>query len=101
MMLADETGDMTAQRFLDEYLGLLPRRQDRIIRELADGDVGKAMDAILSLRTTSAMAGAVRLSSYCQYLQDELALGNIADRTKTSAVLAILAGAFVQAVNGN
>jgi len=74
MELADEAGEIVAQRFINEYLALLPHRQDRILAKLAVGDDETAMDAVLSLKTTSAMVGAVRLSGYCQHLQDQMAL---------------------------
>lgn len=100
MELAHQAGEITTQRFLHDYLGLLPRRQERILEELANGDVEEAMDAILSLRVTSAMVGALRLSAYCQHLQDQLTRGNIADMSDVTTELAVLVAAFVRAVNG-
>ena len=47
-----------ASRFLNDYLDLLPRRKRRIINALRDDDPEAAMDAILSLKITSAMVGA-------------------------------------------
>ncbi|MFE5837444.1 Hpt domain-containing protein [Arthrobacter sp. NPDC056493] len=100
MELAHEAGETAAKRFLDEYWELLPRRQDRILSHLANGDMEAAEDAIISLKITSAMVGAVRLSSYCGHLQDQLSLGNIADTTEVASDLGHLVSAFVRAVNG-
>ena len=100
MELADEAGEIVAQRFINEYLALLPHRQDRILAKLALGDDETAMDAVLSLKTTSAMVGAVRLSGYCQHLQDQMALGNVAEAAKGAAELGVLISDLVRAVNG-
>lgn len=100
MELADEAGDTVAQRFINEYLALLPHRQDRILAKLAVGDDETAMDAVLSLKTTSAMVGAVRLSGYCQHLQDQMALGNVAEAAEGAAELGVLISDLVRAVNG-
>lgn len=61
MALAHDTGEIAAQRFLDEYLGLLRERQDHILAGLTYGEAERTMDAILSLKVTSSMVGAVRL----------------------------------------
>jgi hypothetical protein len=98
MVLAHEAGETAAQRFLDDYLGLLPRRQDRILAELSKGEMEEAMDAVVSLKVTSSMVGAIRLNGYCQQLQDQLTVGNIADAAAVAADLAVLVPAFIRAV---
>jgi HPt (histidine-containing phosphotransfer) domain-containing protein len=99
MVLADQAGETAAQRFLDEYLGLLPERQERILRGLAVGDLVAAMDAVLSLKVTSSMVGAVRLSLYCGHLQDLLEIESVG-AADVAADMVALSQAFVQAVNG-
>ncbi|MFE4542300.1 hypothetical protein [Arthrobacter sp. NPDC056727] len=99
MELADEAGEAAAKRFLNEYSQLLPHRQARILQELANGDAEAATDAIISLRITSTMAGAARLSSYCRHLQDQVELGNTYTE-EVAADLRELVSAFVREVNG-
>jgi histidine phosphotransfer protein HptB len=100
MVLAHEAGETAAQRFLDDYLGLLPTRKDRIVAELSEGEVEEAMDAVVSLKVTSSMVGAIRLKGYCQQLQDQLTVGNIADVAAVAADLGGLVPAFIRAVKG-
>ncbi|WP_157372508.1 hypothetical protein [Arthrobacter sp. Soil736] len=72
-VLADDAGDTAAQRFLAEYLDLLPSRVSKVIGSLTSSDVGASRDAVVSLMATSAMAGAVRMEHYCRQLEDRLA----------------------------
>lgn len=56
--LAEDMGDPgCALDFLGDYLRMLPRRMARIIGHLRDQDSEAAMDAVLSLRVSSAMTG--------------------------------------------
>lgn len=100
MVLAHEAGETAAQRFLDDYLRVLPARQGRILAELSKGEVEEAMDAVVSLKVTSSMVGAIRLNGYCQQLQDQLTIGHIADAAAVAADLAVLVQAFIRAVEG-
>jgi HPt (histidine-containing phosphotransfer) domain-containing protein len=59
--------------FLGSYLGLLDRRLDRIERALTAGDPEAGMDAVLSLKTASAMAGATALAQAAARLQARIA----------------------------
>lgn len=51
----------------------------RITRTLAISDVEVAEDAVISLKVTSAMAGALRMERYCCELQDALVTGMLPD----------------------
>jgi HPt (histidine-containing phosphotransfer) domain-containing protein len=85
--VAREVGTGAADRFLATYLGLLPQRIDRVASAIASSDLDAAMDAVLSLRVTSSMIGAVRLELYCRRLQDELADGHFTDAETAKAML--------------
>lgn len=66
-----------ASRFLNDYLDLLPRRKRRIINALRDDDPEAAMDAILSLKITSAMVGARDAEEWCHVLQSLVTNGHL------------------------
>jgi HPt (histidine-containing phosphotransfer) domain-containing protein len=54
-----------ALTFLAGYLTMLPSRIERIILELQAQDVEAALDALVSLKVTSSMAGAVEAAARC------------------------------------
>lgn len=64
--------------FLGDYSNLLPERRQRIIHAIhAHDDEEAAMDAILSLKITSAMVGAHDAEDRCKLLQSLVAGGNL------------------------
>lgn len=64
--LAEELGDSRpALRFLSTYLSMLPGRMLRISTGLCQGDREASMDAILSLKISSAMVGALETEDQC------------------------------------
>lgn len=64
--LANELGDpKAALQFLAKYLTILPRRIERITRGLERRDAASTIDALLSLKITSAMVGATALEAQC------------------------------------
>ena len=79
LVLADDAGDTAAQRFFSEYLDLLPTRVSRVIGGLTSSDVEASREAVVSLKVTSAMAGAVRMEHYCRQLEDRLAVRRLPD----------------------
>lgn len=85
--IADEAGLRTAQAFIDEYLQLLPKRAASVMRGLAAEDPASALEALVSLRVTSAMAGAMRLEGYCQKVEQALKRGHRPDPATVKAVL--------------
>ncbi|MHC6594245.1 Hpt domain-containing protein [Arthrobacter sp. C152] len=64
-----------AYRFLTDYFDMLPGRAQRLLAALRDEDDEAAMDALLSLKTASAMTGAVDLESRCMAIQTLIAAG--------------------------
>lgn len=87
MILADDAGDTAAHRFIEEYLDLLPSRVSRVVRGMTDADLSAFLDAVVSLKVTSAMAGARRMERYCRQLED----AGLADRALPDAA-AVFAG---------
>ena len=85
--LADEANAGVAQAFIDDYLQLLPVRAATILRGLASEDQADAIEGLVSLRVTSAMAGALRLEGYCRKLEHALKLGHRPDPAAVKAVL--------------
>lgn len=70
MALADDMGDPAcAVNFLRDYLRMLPGRMARISTHLQEKDCEAAMDALLSLRVTSAMAGAQETERNCRAIE--------------------------------
>ncbi|WP_159709130.1 Hpt domain-containing protein [Arthrobacter sp. 18067] len=68
--LADELGDPTpAIRFLSTYLSMLPGRILRISNGLCRHDPDASMDAVLSLKISSAMVGALETENQCQAIE--------------------------------
>jgi hypothetical protein len=85
--LADEAGTTAAQTFMDEYLQMLPVRAAKILRGLASHDPDSAAEPLVSLRASSAMAGALRLEGYCRDLERALNRGHRPDPKAVKAVL--------------
>ncbi|GAB16032.1 Hpt domain-containing protein [Arthrobacter globiformis] len=86
-VLAAEVGSAFAEAFIDDYLQMLPERASKILRALAGGDPRMAADAVVSLRATSAMAGALRLERCCKELESRIRRGQ---RLEPDAVRAVL-----------
>jgi hypothetical protein len=68
-LAADLGGPGDALKFLDTYLGMLPRRLERIVHGILDRDGEAAADAILSLKVTSFMTGALNTEACCRELE--------------------------------
>ncbi|PTT68501.1 Hpt domain-containing protein [Arthrobacter sp. HMWF013] len=79
--------------FIRDYLRLLPSRVERLRQSLTAGDVDGAMDALLSLRTSSQMAGAGRLAGLVRQLGH--CMQDHADTAKPLDVLPPLAAAYL------
>ncbi|BCW12599.1 Hpt domain-containing protein [Paenarthrobacter sp. CC6] len=68
--LAEELGDSRlALRFLSTYLTMLPERILRLSNGLCGHDLDASMDAVLSLKISSAMVGAVETESQCRAIE--------------------------------
>ncbi|WDF32967.1 Hpt domain-containing protein [Arthrobacter agilis] len=71
-MDADFGDPAVVVRFVRDFRSILPSRVERLERRLDDGDPGGAEDAALSLATSSAMVGAVRLERISRSVQHAL-----------------------------
>lgn len=69
-ILADELGDPApALRFLTKYLSMLPARVDRIVQALHQRDTSATTNAVLSLKISSAMVGALETEDQCRVIE--------------------------------
>ncbi len=68
--LRDELGDSRpVARFLSTYLSMLPGRVLRISKGLCQHDTNATLDAVLSLKISSAMVGAMEAESQCRAME--------------------------------
>ncbi|MDJ0356102.1 Hpt domain-containing protein [Paenarthrobacter sp. PH39-S1] len=75
--LCEETqNDAAVHRFVSTFLNLLPGRVSRILDALRARDVDLAMDAVLSLKVTSSMIGALRMEQLCHCVENALVGGD-------------------------
>ncbi|TNB70484.1 Hpt domain-containing protein [Arthrobacter sp. BB-1] len=83
--LAEDLSPDAALRFLSDYLGMLPGRWTRILLALEDDDTEVALDALVSLRITSSMTGALEAEGHCRQLESFVHAGWFAKaRTEAS-----------------
>lgn len=81
-LASDMHSTEAAEQFAATYIRMLPARVERITQALDNGDEHQAMDAVLSLKTSSAMIGALRMEEHCARLEHALAR---TDRTGAAA----------------
>ncbi|MCR1161023.1 Hpt domain-containing protein [Paenarthrobacter sp. UW852] len=68
--LADDLGDPApALRFLTKYLSMLTGRVERIARAVEQGDEEETTNAVLSLKISSAMVGALETEHQCRAIE--------------------------------
>ena len=68
--LRDELDDEDVCKiFVRNFIALLPQRAENVRRTLTTGDVPGALDAVLSLKTSSQMVGAERLADIATGLE--------------------------------
>ncbi|MDQ0032174.1 signal peptidase I [Arthrobacter bambusae] len=63
-----------AEKFAAAYARMLPQRVDKISQALYTGNSDLAMDAVLSLKTSSSMVGALRMEQHCVRLEHALVM---------------------------
>ncbi|MFP3462387.1 Hpt domain-containing protein [Arthrobacter globiformis] len=76
--LAQDTSAAAAEQFASAYAALLPARVDRVIRKVGIGNRHQAVEAVLSLKAASSMAGALRMSQLCRKLEQALVIADMA-----------------------
>lgn len=82
--------------FVQNFIAQLPDRTERLRLTLTTGDLGGAMDAVLSLKTSSQMVGAERLAGMAMDL--EKSLREEASRADPAAVLPRLAADYLRRI---
>lgn len=75
--LVDHVGRTAAATFGSDFLALLQGRLTQVQTALGSADPEPALDAVLSLKASSAMVGAEHLTRYCTGLEKELREGRI------------------------
>ena len=70
-----------AKGFARDYTNLWDRRYQSLATSLDSGDEAAALDAVLSLKTSSAMVGGVRLAGLARELEDAIRVRD-ADRAR-------------------
>jgi len=87
--LSEEASVEVAESFAADYADLLPRRVERVVCTVSVRDRDIAMDASLSLKTTSWLAGALRMNQLCRELELALALADWAAATSSAQDIAM------------
>jgi HPt (histidine-containing phosphotransfer) domain-containing protein len=86
--LADELGNpRPALRFLSKYLSMLPQRVDRIVHALDEGDASETTTALLSLKISSAMVGAVETEHQCRAMESMIRENHFEDASQALPAL--------------
>lgn len=67
-----EDDDAVWKVFVENFIDYLPQRNERLRLTLTTGDLVGALDAVLSLKTSSQMVGAERLASLAWDLEQSL-----------------------------
>ncbi len=71
--LDEETqNDNAVHRFVSTFRAMLPGRVSRIVSAVRARDADTAMDAVLSLKVTSSMIGALRMEQLCRCVEHAL-----------------------------
>lgn len=74
--LAEEASPEAADIFAGNYADLLPERVERIIRTVSFRNRETAIDALLSLKSASWLAGALRMNQLCREMELALTLAD-------------------------
>ncbi|KRE76735.1 hypothetical protein ASG79_17695 [Arthrobacter sp. Soil761] len=76
--LEDELGQPDlVTNFAKDYVRLWEQRERRLIASLANQDRAAALDAVISLKVSSTMVGALRLAGLAQALESAVRRGDL------------------------
>lgn len=89
MMELEDSGDGYTRIFVANFIRCFPQRLEKLRLALTTGDLDSALDAVLSLKTSSQMIGADRLASLAATL--EVNLRSDSTRSNVASVLPKLA----------
>jgi len=88
--LANELGGPEiAQKFAQDYAGMWSQRQRRLMESVEREDRTAALDAVISLKVSSAMIGGSRLSHLAGRLEAILRAGDLREGATLLALMAI------------
>jgi histidine phosphotransfer protein HptB len=94
--LRDQLDPGIYRGFIRDYIGLLPRRFARVDRAVQSTDYEAAMDAVLSLKSSSLMVGASRIGALAGAIESKLKLSGAGTDpksfTSSPALRALLEG---------
>lgn len=96
--IAEDTGGVAlVLQFLHDFFSLLQGRLSRLLAALAAEEPAASMDAVLSLQTASAMAGATEISRRCASILPLVATGHFACARVEAAALQRVAAVLTAA----
>lgn len=88
VLLAEEARSSDAMcEYVRRYRNLLERRVFRIVDALAAADLERAMDAVLSLKASSAMVGGCETADLAHRLKVALSVGDLPRARATASML--------------
>ena len=98
--LADELGSPeSARRIVGLYVDLLEQRVERLARACEADDLETAMDAVLSLKVTSATVGAVTMRDRALDVESRLRQGGCADAVSALTAVRCARGATAEGIS--
>lgn len=95
-LAADVGGPDIARNFVQDYAGLWDQRQRRLMESVERDDPAAALDAVISLKVTSAMVGGARLAHLAGKLEATVRHGDRQEGAALVAVIAIQGRAMVE-----
>jgi HPt (histidine-containing phosphotransfer) domain-containing protein len=97
MLRADLDDDGVWKVFVRDFIEYLPHRNERLRLTLTTGDLAGALDAVLSLKTSSQMVGAERLASLALNLERSIRADTL-DQADPAVALPRLAAARLMGI---
>lgn len=85
-----------ARNFANDYAAMLGQRQRRLVASVGREDRAAALDAVISLKVSSAMVGGLRLAHLAERLEAAVREGDLQDGAAQLAVIAINGRATVK-----
>lgn len=84
-----------ATNFVKDYAALWKQRERRLAVSLADEDIDAALDAVISLRVSSAMLGAHRLAGLAHALESAVREGDLGRGCSVLALISLYGRATI------
>lgn len=98
--LAEDVGPASAAAFARDFAAMWPRRRARLVRALGRGDRDAALEAALSLRTSSVMVGAARLAGLAERVEGLVRTNDGAVAPELLAAIGLCGDLTVSALGG-